>query len=284
MTFVMADPTPDKSPAGKPIGGKAAAPGGPKPQSGVAKAPALPPKPGPAGGKPAAGGAGGGKAAPREGGDFKVIRSAPAPEGGSSTPLLIGGAVVALAIGGYFVIGRRPSGPVTPPTATEVATVTEDTGPDAMPDGIWDIFRDRQAFIEGEGRLADALKEALEKEKEYPTSRRLKGRLEELRAKLAAGAPTTETTEGPEALVAQAETALTRNNLADAMTKLDDVLSRDGLPDALAGRAHFLRALVYLKDGNALSAANDVEDAEARGFDKQKCDDLREQIASSQPR
>lgn len=288
MTSAMADSTTDKSgPAGKPIGGKAAAPGGPKPASGVTKPPAAPPKGGPAAGaKPAAAPAGRAAGSAKEGGDFKVIRSAPAPEGGSSAPLLIGGAVIALAIGGYFVINRKPSGNTPPPVTNTDGTTstTEPEGPE-MPDAIWDIFLERQNFLEGEGRVSEALKEALEKEKEYATSRRLRVRLAELRAKVSAPGATSEAAvETPDALMSQAEASMARGNPADAVSKLDEVLAREGLPEPVAGKAYFLRAVANLRAGDLLAAGNDVDGAASMNFDPKKCDELREQIAASQPR
>lgn len=285
MTSVMADPTPDKSgPAGKPIGGKTAAPGGPKPASAVTKPPAgAAPKPAAPGAKPAAGGPG------KKEGDFKVIRSAPAPEGGSSAPLLIGGAVIALVIGGYFVINRKGADKTPPPvSATDgSATTTEPeiTGPETMPDAIWDIFMERQNFLDGEGRGAEALKEALERAKEYPTSRKLRARIAELRAKLSSpGSGTEAAAEAPEALLSQAEAALTRGNAAEALAKLDECLGRDGLPDAVAGRAYFLRALTHLRANDLIAAGSDVDNAASMNYDAKQCDELREKIASSQQR
>lgn len=287
MTSVMADPTSDKSgPAGKPIGGKAAAPGGPKPASGITKPPAAPPKGGAASAKPAAGAAGRPGGSAKEGGDFKVIRSAPAPEGGSSAPLLIGGVVIALAIGGYFVINRKPAGNTPPPVASTdgTASTTEPEGPE-MPDAIWDIFLERQNFLEGEGRVSEALKEALEKEKEYATSRRLRVRLAELRAKMSGPGTSTEASvESPEALMSQAESSMARGNPADAVSKLDEVLAREGLPEPVAGKAYFLRAVANLRAGDLLAAGNDVDGAAGMNFDPKKCEELREQITASQPR
>jgi len=278
MTSAMADPTPEReksAPAGKPIGAKAAAPGGPKPASAVTKPPAG------AAPKPAAGGPG------KKEGDFKVIRSAPAPQGGSSAPLLIGGAVIALVIGGYFVINRKPADDKAKPpvTATDgTTTEPEITGPETMPDGIWDIFMERQNFLVGEGRIAEALKEAEEKAKEYPTSRKLRAQIAELRARQSNPASSTETTESPEALISQAEAALTRGNAAEALAKLEECLGRDGLPDPVAGRAYYLRALTHLRANDLISAGSDVESAASMNYDAKQCDELREKIASSQPR
>lgn len=283
MTSVMAEPTPEKSgPAGKPIGGKAAAPGGPKPASAVTKPPAgaAPPKPAAPGARPA-GAAGAGA---KKEGDFKVIRSAPAAaEGGSATPLLIGGAVIALAIGGYFVVNRKgPDKPPPPVTSTDgTSPSTETAGPEVPhPDAV----DERLEFLVNEGRLKDALAYAEEKLKEYPNAK-LRARRDELRAKVGGGAAGSESTgESPEALLAQAEAALTRGNAAEALAKLDDVLGRDGLPEAVAGRAYYLRALTNIRSNDLLAADSDVNNAASNNYDPQKCDELRAQIAAQQPR
>ncbi|MBX3471645.1 MAG: tetratricopeptide repeat protein [Planctomycetes bacterium] len=201
--------------------------------------------------------------------DFKVIRSAPAPESGPNLmPVLLLVGVLALGVGGYVVTQRKgadadPKG--TPKTTTETATPAGPPAPDFVMEKI--------GFYENEGRLAQALTYAQEKLVDYPGAPNLRAKIRELRGKLGQDVVT-----NPEDALRQAAARIQAGQLQEALDGLDGLLSEQTLSDPQRARASFLLAMAHGGLGNSLDARNALETAASLGHDAGEVARLREKL------